>query len=129
ARGVSHYQRQGKPEGWERTGRLWGYVGQWPTVPPAEVIVTRQEFYRFRRLVRAWRVADARAELKSAADPRRRRAALRRLVSARRMLRHADPDLSRVRGVSEWIPEHLGLALLEVAAGERQGGTTGARAG
>lgn len=125
ARGVGHYQRQGKPPGWDRTGRLWGYTGEWPLEEPAEVTLTRQEFYRFRRLVRAWRVADARSELLSAAPGLagevKRAQGRRRVVSARRMLRSADPDLSRVRGVSEWIPEALGMALLLVAAGEPEG--------
>lgn len=130
ARGVAHYQRQGKPDGWERTGRLWGYVGDWPTVEPLEVSITRREFYRFRRLVRSWRVADARAALAAAPagvqGEKARRAARRRIASARRMLQHPDPDISRVRGVSEWIPERLGLALLLVAADAVQEGTTGA---
>lgn len=118
ARGVAHYQRQGKPPGWDTTGRLWGHTGTWPMVEPAEVDLTRQEFYRFRRLVRSWRVADARAQLKEARTLSDERAARRRVRSARRMLRSTDPDLSRVRGVSEWIPESLGLDLLDVAAGE-----------
>lgn len=125
ARGVAHYQRAGKPEGWETTGRLWGYLGQWPIVEPLEVNVTRDEFYRFRRLVRAWRLADARSELKVAAPglsgELQRRQARRRIVSARRMLQHPDPDLSRLRGVSEWIPEDLGLKLLTLVADESAG--------
>lgn len=117
ARGVQHYQRQGKPAGWETTGRLWGYGGSWPAVEPLEVIVNHQEFYRFRRLVRSWRVADARAGLDRAMDHTARKQALRRLVYARGMLRTSDRALSRYRGVSEWIPEHLALAMLDVACG------------
>ena len=30
SRGAAHYQRSGHPEGWEKTGRLWGHVGDWP---------------------------------------------------------------------------------------------------
>lgn len=125
ARGVGHYQRQGKPPGWERSGRLWGHTGTWPTVEPAEVTLTREEFYRFRRLVRSWRIADARRELVEAPaglmGTVKREQARRRIVSARRMLQASDPDLCRVRGVSEWIPEGLGLALLACAAGEGAG--------
>lgn len=131
ARGVAHYQRAGKPEGWETTGRLWGYVGEWPTVEPVEVTLTRDEFYRFRRLVRSWRLADARAALATApagaAGANARRAAKRRIVSARRMLSHPDRDLCRVRGVSEWIPEGLGLALLLVAAGDGEAARAASR--
>lgn len=101
ARGVQHYQRSGKPAGWETTGRLWGHVGDWPAVEPIRADLTREEYHRFRRLVRSWRVADARA----ARD-------WRRLTYARRMLRCNDPALSSVRGVSEWIPEDVALTLL-----------------
>lgn len=105
ARGVAHYQRQGKPEGWESTGRLWGYVGDWPLVEPIEVTLTTAEYYRMRRLVRAWRVADARR----AGDPAR-------IAYARRSLKCPDADLSRVRGVSEWVPESVVLEQLLEAA-------------
>lgn len=125
ARGVAHYQRAGKPEGWETTGRLWGYLGDWPTVEPLEVTLTREQFYRFRRLVRSWRIADARSQLKQAAPglngERQRRQARRRITSARRMLQHSDPEICRLRGVSEWIPEELGQRLLNHAADESSG--------
>lgn len=125
ARGVAHYQRNGKPPGWEKTGRLWGHTGAWPVEEPAEVTITREEFFRFRRLVRSWRVADARRELleapAGAPGALQREKARRRLVFARGMLRSADPDLSRVRGVSEWIPEGLGMALLLIASGDAEG--------
>jgi hypothetical protein len=111
ARGVAHYQRQGKPAGWESAGRLWGYVGEWPTVEPLTVALTTEEAHRFRRLVRSWRVADARAS-----------GDWSRVTYARRMLRCPDPSLSRVRGVSEWIPEHIALRLLDVAADGAHGG-------
>jgi len=121
ARGVAHYQRSGKPPGWETTGRLWGHAGSWPVDEPAEITLTRAEFFRFRRLVRAWRIADARRELVEAADPAARQKAVRRLVSARHMLRCDDPTLSQVRGCSEWIPEDLGMVLLEAVAGDPGG--------
>lgn len=114
ARGVKHYQRQGKPAGWEKTGRLWGYGGDWPVDEPLEVEVTQQERNRFRRLVRSWRVADARA------------AGLRgegwtRLTYARTMLRCPDRDLSYYRGLSEWVPEDVALRLLGLVKADPQG--------
>lgn len=112
ARGVRHYQRQGRPDGWESTGRLWGYVGAWPVDEPLRVALTPQEFHRYRRLVRAWRIADAR----SSGDPRR-------IALARGMLRCNDRSLSTVRGASEWIPEHAAVRLLDlVLSGEPAGG-------
>lgn len=131
SRGVNHYQRQGKPEGWEKTGRLWGHTGSWPLEDAAEGTLSHAEFYRFRRLVRAWRVANARAALAAATASvggrEREQAARRGLVTARRMLQHPDRDICRVRGVSEWIPEGLGLALLLVAAGDGEGALAASR--
>lgn len=131
SRGVNHYQRQGKPEGWEKTGRLWGYTGVWPRDEAAEGSVSHAEFYRFRRLVRSWRVANARAFLAAAPvglpGDVQRRAARRQLVSARTMLQHPDRDISRVRGISEWIPQDLGMALLLVASGDGDGARRASR--
>lgn len=120
ARSAGHYQRQGAPPGWAKTGRLWGYTGSWPLEEPAEAHLSRAELFRFRRLVRAWRVADARQALRQAEsnfDPRAARVARRRISSARAMLKSGDRTLSEVRGVSEFIPERTGLALLDFAAG------------
>lgn len=118
ARGVAHYQREGHPVGWSKTGRLWGYGGDWPIVPPIEASITSAEMYRLRRLVRSWRVADARAAALRWDDPKHR---WRRLTYARRMLKCSDPQASRFRGVSEWIPEDVGLRLLSVATSRRDG--------
>src|SRR5450830_781949 len=118
ARGVNHYQRQGKPVAWNKTGRLWGHGGDWPTPLPIEATITNAEFYRFRRLVRSWRVADARAAALRWDDPKHRWS---RLVYARRMLRCPDAQASRFRGVSEWIPQAWALRLLDVATSRRDG--------
>jgi hypothetical protein len=117
ARGVEHYQRQGHPVGWEKTGRLWGHGGDWPTPLPIEATITNPEFYRLRRLVRSRRVADARAAALRWDDPKHRWA---RLVFARRMLKCSDPQASRYRGVSDWIDQAVWLRLLRVATSDRQ---------
>lgn len=105
ARGVKHYQRQGMPEGWEKSGRLWGYIGEWPRAEPTFWDISTRAFWRYRRLYRAWTIADARAS----GDPKR-------IAYARRMLRCGDHRRSAVRGVSGWMPEsvtHELMALLE----------------
>lgn len=108
ARGVKHYQRDSAniPEGWQKTGRMWGYRGEWDIQDPTRLIVDDETFYRLRRLARGWRIADARAS-----------GDVFRLVTARGMLRCHKPTLSNVRGVSEWIPQDLYLAMLLAAAG------------
>lgn len=111
ARGAAHYQRQGKPAGWEKTGRLWGHTGSWPVEEPMKFDVPQAAFFRYRRLVRSWRLADARQEL----DPVTR---ARRVRSARSMLRCNERSRSEVRGISEWIDQQLFLDFLALLASE-----------
>jgi hypothetical protein len=113
ARGVAHYQRSSEniPAGWKsKTGRMWGHVGDWPARPSVRFNLQDQHgdrgYFAYRRMVRGWRVADARA----GNDRRRQR-------SARTMLRCDDLALSRVRGVSEWVPEPVSMAMLANLAG------------
>lgn len=107
ARGARHYQRQGHPPGWESTGRLWGYGGQWPTEEPLRYEMDMPAYHRYRRLVRSWRLADARSSGNS-----------RRIALARRMLTCADPRLSAVRGVSDWVPESTAASFVALLASE-----------
>lgn len=112
SRSAAHYQRQGMPPGWDKTGRLWGKRGDWPAAEgPMKFDMERAAWFRFRRLVRAWRIADARQERIGGVRARR-------ITSARRMLRATDRALSEVRGLSEWIPEDAQLALLGLLADE-----------
>lgn len=111
ARGVRHYQRSGKPAGWEKTGRLWGHGGDWPAEPPMRFDMEAAAYHRYRRLVRAWRVANARADT---GNPRRSS----RIGYARRMLACSDRRLSAVRGVSDWVPESVSLAFVALLASE-----------
>lgn len=97
ARGVRHYQRAAEniPEGWKsKTGRVWGSSGDWPCAKPRQFGFRREDhgYWRFRRMVRAWRRADARA----AGDRWR-------IKSARRMLRHGK-GRSELMGWREWMP-------------------------
>lgn len=108
ARGVRHYQRSidNVPGPWQqRTGRMWGKVGEWPTREGMRIELQDQHgdggFFAYRRLVRGWRLADARAK----GDRYRVR-------QARQMLQSSDRVLSTVRGVSEWIPQDITLAML-----------------
>ena len=131
-RGRAHYQRQQDllPKKWTKSPRVWGKSGSWPVQEVAEGKLTENQFYRLRRLVRAQRVARARAAVPGPGwswakymplfDRAMARAMpispkvlgtvktalgvrLRHLQQARQMLRCTDPKLSAVRGVSEWI--------------------------
>lgn len=93
-RGLNHYQRSGEniPDGWKKTGRMWGHLGEWPTIDPVRYSLDNPTFWAYRRMVQRWRLADARAS----GDPHRLRA-------ARRMLQCSDRSSGSVRGVGEWI--------------------------
>lgn len=106
ARGHKHYQRSSEniPSGWASTGRVWGRLGTWVITPPASHVLQDSDFFRYRRLVRRWRIADARTA-----------GSFRRVGYARRMLRSNDSGLSRLRGVSEWVPESTSLLMLDAA--------------
>lgn len=119
ARGIQHYQRASAniPVGWRKggTGRMWGKGGLWPIKEPLRLDVDSRGYHVLRRWARSWRIADARAAIPSPCamlrNPTQYVLAKRRLVSARGCLRCADPDLSAVRGMSEWIPDDLMLRM------------------
>lgn len=118
SRGVNHYQRtpDAVPDGWKSTGRLWGYVGEWPRDDALSFELSDAGWYAFRRLVRSWVIADARSRLRAAQTPRQIRDARRSLGYARRLLHSNNPDLSPVRGVSEWIDRDDSLRFIHVLA-------------
>lgn len=107
ARGVKHYQRSNDnvPGPWKlKTGRMWGKWGDWPVREKIRFNLQDQYgdggWFAYRRLVRSWRVADARAA-----------GSVNRVHLAKSMLTCNEPALSRVRGVSEWISEAVTLAM------------------
>ena len=129
SRGAAHYQRAMStiPKGWQKTGRMWGHLGDFPTREPLGLELDDAGWFRFRRIVRGWRLAQARGRKSFSKDLARRlldeQTRCRRIKSARRMLQckvFADVEvverLSRCRGVSEWIPLALGLSIAEVLA-------------
>jgi hypothetical protein len=82
---------------------MWGFAGHWPMVEPiTHDHLSNAEFYRARRIFRAWARADARA----AQD-------WSRLGYLRRAGRPNTEYESRFRGVSEWIPETVSLRLVD----------------
>lgn len=105
ARGVYHYQRNGKPESWLKTGRMWGKSGEWET-RMSEAEISMNEFHRLRRMCRSWRIADSR-------KPKLSRVNGKRIRSARTCLQHKDKNLCTVLGVSEWIHQDLALSMLD----------------
>lgn len=102
ARGVNHYQRSPDniPKSWlNKTGRVWGKVGDWSDVlvPAGRIDVEKADYFKMRRIVRAWRLADSRSNVRSYG--------VKRIAAARRMLKCHDRARSETRGASEWMPE------------------------
>lgn len=115
ARGVAHYQRriENMPDDWrQRSGRVWGHDRGLPLCDAESVEVDYPTFWRYRRLVRSWRLAEAR----HVGDARRRAEAV---VAAKRMLRWGDPGEAPYRGVSAWVPADVSRRLLAAAEGVR----------
>lgn len=129
ARGISHYQRSSEnvPIQWDsKTGRVWGQGGEWSTREKSQIRLDDSGYYRLRRMIRNWRIADARqfssvgpflhknpiARLFPENVQIRLSGASRRLSMARRMLKCNQKNLSDVRGVSEWIPDDVVLSAL-----------------
>lgn len=129
-RGRQHYQRQQEnlPSKWTSTPRVWGKSGKWEIIEPATAELTQAQWYKFRRLVRAQRVARSRravpgpgwdwlpplftkaiardfTALPGQPSKITLRHRLRLLGQARRMIKCKNKNLSHVRGVSEWIPD------------------------
>lgn len=102
-RGKNHYQRSAAniPEGWQKTGRMWGRLGDWPVDEASPFDSEKAGAFRLRRMLRSWRIANARAD----GSPRRIR-------SARRMLQANTREAAEVRGVSDWIPRSVTMRML-----------------
>jgi hypothetical protein len=116
-RGIHHYQRSGHPEGWTKTGRLWGTLGDWPVVEPIELPdLSNPEFYRIRRMLRAWAEADA-----------RKSGDRRRLAYLRRTRRAGDKQKSRYLGAADWVPETVMIRLVDYLERENRANVSGPR--
>lgn len=61
-RSVVHYQRSSEniPEGWKKTGRMWGYTGDWEIREAMEFLICQNGFYAFRRICKKLKSASVR---------------------------------------------------------------------
>ena len=98
ARGVNHYQRSNDniPPGWVKTGRMWGYTGDWPIGKPSRIELDYDGYYVLRRIQRRWAISEA-----------RKRYEYSNIVKSRQLLKCNDKDRSKFIGVSLWIPSEL----------------------
>lgn len=106
ARGAGHYQREKEmiPKGWTKTGRMWGKRGEWP-VSSETWEMDDDDWFHFRRQMRRYAIAMARNELVRLRGQKGKRAAYhakaakRRIVALRSMLKAKDAATSRVAGI------------------------------
>lgn len=131
SRGASNYQRHtlNIPKEWQKkTGRIWGKGGFWELSEPLVIPQTDEQFYRYRRILRSWRKADARqTPLRILVDANgtymwdermleisrhfRSYKRRKRIISARGCLKSNDRSKSSVRGMNEWLPLHLQMKI------------------
>ena len=119
SRGYKHYQRsrENVPDGWKKTGRVWGYLGDWPIQEPTRYNFSEAAFFRLRRVLRGWAVAEAREPVK-VKDTDLSVVDWNRVNVVKRRLRCPRSEESRLRGISEWLPEAAGAALIDWMRGE-----------
>jgi hypothetical protein len=105
-RSVKNYQRSAAsiPKGWEKTGRMWGHVGEWPVRESMNIQLNQAGFFRLRRLIRAHQVAKSRAQ----GDYRR--------VRYLRDYLQADREVSTHRGMGEWVNQSTQLDMIGAVA-------------
>lgn len=124
SRGHQHYQRTkgGIPKGWEKTGRVWGHTGEWEIMEPQKFMVDDDTFFRLRRIARRMAIANARVPEKVIAGGVvvGEKVNGRNVSRMRRMLKHNNAELSRLRGFSEWLPIEYSIRLLELQVAQNE---------
>lgn len=136
-RSVKNYQRQlaTLPDGWKnKTGRMWGYVGNFPTTPPTKHEgESVAEFNKLSRAVVRYRKAQARGRLLSAIQKhvgddfpidRVRRMPCIRILSRQVVRRHKNKlqrEISRYITRNELPPDFLLDKLLSMRDRKRRG--------
>lgn len=110
ARTASHYQRVGLPEGWTRSGRLWGRWGTWVT-RERKYLLSSEASVNMRRLMRSWAVATAHRDAVKLARYRGSEVDWSGVKAAKRITRR-DPLLWSLQGWRCWVPEEVVYRML-----------------
>lgn len=120
ARGHLHEQRSTMPPGWEKSGRVWGHVGDWPVDEPQRIVLSDEAAYCFRRIMKNWRIADARSKPLKVKFGSSEIYVFdkRRFVKARNFLKCSKESAARVRGVSEWLNEYWIFRILSMLSAQ-----------
>lgn len=103
ARSAAHYQRVGMPPGWEKTGRMWGFNGDWPS-RELKLFLNGRATSVLRRLLQGWAKAEAVTQ--------HRNGKVEHTRSIRFTAGMLQGEKSRVRGVGVWLGEESALKAL-----------------
>jgi hypothetical protein len=134
SRGADHYQRQRHelPPGWQKSGRLWGKGGDWPTsVHKADA--DPRTWFRLRRALRRYGLAQARSQLARglAYGNRHQVESALRALAYHRGFGRSDAETpaekrkwSELRGSNVAIPLHASARLITWAKDHAQGELT-----
>lgn len=108
SRGMNHYQRckDARPEHWDKSGRIWGYFGDWKTYKPVRCEISQQAFYRYRRALKRFFIAKHRA-----------RREWKKVTFYRQSLKCPDRARSATRGVNDWIDHSTSLRIIYSVSG------------
>lgn len=132
ARSSDHYQRSPEniPQGWEKTGRMWGSRGHWEVREPMRFQIDQDGFYAFRRIAKAIYHANARQRLNAKLrmlknfgpdvtfdHPKKAmrffcKSELRHFVNSRSLLKVTDPNMGRMMGTSDWIDQDSSIRII-----------------
>lgn len=128
AKSISNYQRspENVPEGWLKTGRVWGHRGEWKTREAMLFSIDQAGFYQYRRICKKHYFSCARDRyLKSIHDEYGQKITRsssvyrskvlpkkRQLLSAKTALKSNDKDTSHFQGTSNWISADVSLNIV-----------------
>lgn len=115
-RGYAHYQRErdNLPEGWQKTGSMWGKSQGWPTIEDG-FDVDRKAWFALRRMMRGYLVAEARCGLSRAVrfgDEKLAVSLKKSLSFRRRMHSRGDRQSGEIQGFSEWVPYEVSRRMI-----------------
>lgn len=112
-RSETHYQRQGMPPGWEKSGRVWGKFGEWQTHDETSYELLRWSYFQVRREMKKYALAQARSRQDWKAVSR-----------IRRWYNCGSKTRSQVTGAGAWAPAENLRRVVDNIGGIRYIGTT-----
>ena len=124
SRSATHYQRSSDniPEGWKKTGRMWGYRGDWDLRQPMKFEIDQEGFYRYRRIAKSiyksnvrhrFNAALAALSAASTSDQITKLKSLHREYSiSKKVLQTNSKDMGRMMGTSDWIDQEDAIKII-----------------